>query len=387
MRKRGSRIFVILIGISGVLASQQARHPGWKGTITDESGIQVVRNPSEPLYGEFSFDLKEDFRLGGDPEKEAYYFPKGAVLSVGQEGDLLVADYGNRRVQMFDNEGVYIRTIGRQGQGPGEYMFPGGAHFDADGNIWVDGGRQIVVFSKDGNFVRNVPLITRTLMRKILRPGGSLIGTLQPQLASDGPKLELVKIEADGKASRTIAEFRNELSQAKEAIAFHHYSTWIVFASVSADAVAYGFSGDYKIFFADSEGKVSLILTKAEKLQAISDAEKDETREKGLFFQAGSNQKGMGVFFPDHRPCFAQFLADDAGRLYVLRVKSILDKDALTSVDVFSREGIYLYRMVWTVRPAAIRSGYLYDVREDPETNEYLVVRQKIMNWEAMKSR
>jgi hypothetical protein len=56
-------------------------------------------------------------------------------------------------------------------------------------------------------------------------------------------------------------------------------------------------------------------------------------------------------------------MADDAGRIYVFRFKSILKKDA------------------------AIRAGFLYEVREDPETGEYLVIRQKIMNWESMKAR
>jgi hypothetical protein len=101
----------------------------------------------------------------------------------------------------------------------------------------------------------------------------------------------------------------------------------------------------------------------------------------------GGNRKDEGVFFPDHRPFFTQFMADDAGRIYVLRLPSVLEKDGPARIDVFSREGVYLYRMTWTMRPAAIRAGCLYEVREDPETSEYLVIRHKIMNWEAMKSR
>jgi hypothetical protein len=367
------------------LAGQTGK-PVWKGTVTIEDGIKVVKNPAEPLYGEFSFDLKEDLRLGGDPTKEASYFPKGAVLAVNDAGDPIVTDWGNRRVQMFDKTGAFIRTIGRQGQGPGEYMFPTGVLFDADGNIWVDGGRQFVVFSKDGLFVKNVA-ITKSLMQKLLGPGGSIFGTLQPQRTPDGPKLELIRIEPDGKTSRTIAEFRNELSHSKEAMAFHFYSTWIRFASVSADSFAYGFSGEYKIFIADAEGNVSLILTKPEKPQAISSSEKDETRKNGLYYWSGGSRKDEGTFFPDHRPFFSQFMSDDAGRLYVLGHTSILEKAAPTRVDVFSREGIFLYRMSWTSRPAAIRAGYLYEVREDPETSEYLVIRHRIANWEAMKSR
>jgi hypothetical protein len=37
--------------------------------------------------------------------------------------------------------------------------------------------------------------------------------------------------------------------------------------------------------------------------------------------------------------------------------------------------------------PDAIRGGFFYEVREDPETSEYLVIRQKIANWESMKAR
>jgi hypothetical protein len=386
MRKLATILVIAVCFGAGLMLAAQAGKPAWKGTVATEDGVKVVKNPSEPLYGEFVFDLKEDLRLGGDPEKEASYFPKGAWLSVDAAGNLIVSDIGNRRVQMFDKNGAFVRAIGRQGQGPGEYMFPGGIYFDADGNIWVDGGRGMVVFSKDGLFVRNVS-VANSLMRKMLGPGGSFIGTTQPSPGQGGPKLELIKVEPDGKTLRTIAEFRNELSQAKEAIAFHYYSTWINFVPVSADSFAYGFSGEYRIWYADDEGRTLFVMTKMEKPQAISAGEKDETRKNGLTLWMGGKSRDEGAFFPDHRPYFAQFMADDAGRLYVPRLNSILEKNAPHRVDVFSREGVYLYRMTWASWPAAIRGGFFYEVREDPETSEYLVIRQKIANWEAMKSR
>jgi hypothetical protein len=43
--------------------------------------------------------------------------------------------------------------------------------------------------------------------------------------------------------------------------------------------------------------------------------------------------------------------------------------------------------MAWATLPAAIKAGFLYEVRQDPETDEYLVVRHKITNWESMRSR
>ena len=102
----------------------QTRKPAWKGKVVVEDGVKVVKNPSQSLYGEFEFELEEDLTIGGDPNKEEYYFPKGARLSVDDDGNFYVCDGGNRRIQMYDKEGVFVRTIGRQGQGPGEYMYP-----------------------------------------------------------------------------------------------------------------------------------------------------------------------------------------------------------------------------------------------------------------------
>ncbi|MDH4198575.1 MAG: hypothetical protein OEW05_14265 [Candidatus Aminicenantes bacterium] len=196
----------------------------------------------------------------------------------------------------------------------------------------------------------------------------------------------MIKVDPEGKTSKTIAEFRDELSQAKRAISFHYYSNRICFTPVSADSFVYGFSDEYKIYFADADGKPTLVMTKTEKPQAISAKEKEETRANGIYAVVGSNNLDEGVFFPDHRPFFSRLMADDLGRIYVIRINSILEKDGPIRVDVFSGEGIYLYRMTWTSRPAAIRAGFFYEVRQDPETSEYLVIRHKIANWAALKS-
>jgi hypothetical protein len=46
--------FLLLFGFS---ISQK---PQWKGTIEEENGVKVIKNPNEPLYGEISFNLEED---------------------------------------------------------------------------------------------------------------------------------------------------------------------------------------------------------------------------------------------------------------------------------------------------------------------------------------
>jgi hypothetical protein len=51
-------MYLILIGSAGLQEFQ------WKGTIEQEGGIKVIKNPEESLYGEITFELEEDLTIG-----------------------------------------------------------------------------------------------------------------------------------------------------------------------------------------------------------------------------------------------------------------------------------------------------------------------------------
>jgi len=359
---------------------------GWRGTIATENGVKVVRNPAEPLYGTFAFDLEDDLVIGGDPAKEDYYFPKGGVLSVDDEGNIYVADFGNRRVHVFDKSGKFLWPLGRRGQGPGEYQSPGRVLFDPQGNPCVWGPRELVCFGKDGSFMKKIPVKT-FLSTSMLGPRGTIIGTTQPRLGSGGPKYTLVQLDPEGAPLRTVAEYRGEFKENQTAIVLHAYGNRIAFAPLTPETFVYGFSETYRIHVADVEGRTVLLIAKDEKPQSISGKEKDETRESGIYALIGTNEKKLDDgMFPDHRPFFGQILTDDAGRIYVVRSGSILDKDASRKVDVFSKDGYYLYAVAWRSFPSVLKAGFFYEVREDKETSEYEVVRRRIKNWSSMKT-
>ena len=381
-------LFLSLFLINLVLsAPAQSQKPGWKGKIETENGVKVIRNPAEPLYGEFAFDLEEDLRIGGDPTAESTYFPNGFAVRVrpDEKGNLYVVDQWTKRVLLFDPNGKLIRLIGRQGQGPGEYQLPRDV-FIGGGQIYVYGIREMVIFAPDGTFLRKVNLKT-FLSRAILGPGGSLIGTLQPS-ALDGFKQNLVQLDSKGTMVRTIAEYKGECADNPKGMVSHWYSSEIAFTPLTADSFAYGYSAEYKIWISDGEGKSVVVLTKEEKPAPISGKEKDETRKEGGYFAwfgIGSKKPADSIIFPDHRPYFSfvrgAFQNDDRGRLYVVRLVSILEKEGPYPIDVFSKDGIYLYRMSWPFIPAAIERGAMYRVLTDEDTGECFIVRYKIKNW------
>jgi len=106
---------VFVFAVSG---ADQSVPAGWKGTIATENGVRIIKNPEQPLYGEFAFDLQQELSIGGDPTKDDYYFPRGAVLGVGQKGELIVSDLQNSRVMVMTRRGNSSVRSGGRGRGP-----------------------------------------------------------------------------------------------------------------------------------------------------------------------------------------------------------------------------------------------------------------------------
>ncbi len=94
---------------------------------------------------------------GGSLPIEQSFFKVGD-LEVDSKGNIYVADFSDRRIKKFSPEGEFIITIGRPGQGPGEF---GGTFFmelDARDNLFVVDGvnGRIQKFSSDGEYIKSI---------------------------------------------------------------------------------------------------------------------------------------------------------------------------------------------------------------------------------------
>jgi DNA-binding beta-propeller fold protein YncE len=94
--------------------------------------VQKFTEDGEPVkvWGQYGQPLPEI------PEsKGSFWGPRG--IAVSTEGQVFVADTGNKRIVVFDEEGNYVTEFGTAGFDPGQFDEPVGVAVASDGTVYV----------------------------------------------------------------------------------------------------------------------------------------------------------------------------------------------------------------------------------------------------------
>jgi hypothetical protein len=358
-------------------------------TDTLPGGVVQVTSGAGGLWGEGDgWRLVDELRLGGVDAEGAEMFGTIPAIAADARGRILVLDHPAREVRVFGPEGDHLRTLGREGSGPGEFRNPVGLALHPDGSVWIvdPGNGRYTVFEEDGTF--------RTTHTRPMGyfawpfPGGfDAEGRLWDLAAPD----VLVGLSMEGQPADTarIPQYESERVRVTRddgaglmtmVAPFRPMLRW----QIDARGHLWSAVSDRFRFVQERLGGDTVrIVTRTHTPVRVTPAEADSVREgmQSVIASFGESVRVEGdLGAPDHKPAFQAFLVDPEGHLWVEPSRAPGEPRTL---EVFRPDGAYLGRVpidpglqLVGVRPF-FRGDALYAVVND-ELDVPQVVRYRI---------
>eukprot|EP00112_Aurelia_sp_Birch-Aquarium-sp1_P016051 Seg3600.2 transcript_id=Seg3600.2/GoldUCD/mRNA.D3Y31 product="E3 ubiquitin-protein ligase TRIM71" protein_id=Seg3600.2/GoldUCD/D3Y31 len=142
---------MLQFGSEGESESQLCRP--W-GVCTDRDGNIIVADRSNNRIQ--IFDCKGNFMYKfGSAGSRNGQFDRPAGVSVDNQNRIIVADKDNHRVQIFKLDGTFVLKFGERGSKNGQFTYPWDTAANSEGRILVSDTRnhRVQLFSQDGTFI------------------------------------------------------------------------------------------------------------------------------------------------------------------------------------------------------------------------------------------
>lgn len=371
MRNKPNVIPIVLfLLVIMLLVFCQKQKTEWKGTIEEIDGVTVVKNPKDPMYGEEIFSIEKEFTIGKTEDQEEYMLSLPRSIAVDDDGSIYVLDLKESHIKVFDNKGVYKKTIGRRGQGPGDLQGPLGIQITGQNEIMVNNltSSHLVYFNLKGDFLRMESMTG--IPRSILKMDScgdficSFLKTVQPL------KVVLEKYNSRQERLFSIIEIEPDYSKVYSPLAKS-----IIFDVTKDNDIIWAITNKYEIMITNAEGNLTHKIIKAYDPVEISE------EEKQILLQ--QTPLRSGVKFPKHfPPLLDTFISvDEDGRIFIGTYER--GKDGVSYYfDVFDAEGKYITKVPIRHKmrtPIIWKNDKLYTIEEDEEG--YQVVRRYKVNW------
>jgi hypothetical protein len=331
--------------------------------IEHQNGVTIISNPKIPRP-ENGFPIrlvfKEELSIGAEEGDEEYMFGKRVNFITDDLGNFYVNDWDRKEIRKFDPEGNFLLTIGRPGQGPGEFRNPWGPTFVSEGKMFVMdiAANRLSFFDTNGNFLRQAKIPAGMSIHFINSDGHFLIRESKILQETDVFKYAisnglynnqfycLAEIHTQVHENRRDTRSRaHSLAKIASDAAFQPTTTIFM---TQDDLVYFGYSEKYEIKIFSREGKICKIIQRDYDPIKIAKKHKEDyiryqkdelwrflrERDKPLIKEIIKLVK-----YPKHKPAYNKFVLMENGWLAVV-VDHSQGEEAL--FDLFDKQGAYI---------------------------------------------
>lgn len=349
-----------------------------------------------------------------------------AGVAFDASDNLYVLDRQGAHVLVYDRTGRHVRTIGKQGQGPGELMVPLALAIGGDGTVIIsDIGRPgYSLFRPDGTFIRNIIMEGYmpglgsggvgwhprggivAAVREPMGPGsGTRTQNIMPLLFQPLAGGEPTRLYNIPQAIRVQQESRGANDVRVRVSPPPMFSPAVLFGVIPNGQMALSFTSGYTVRILDASGQTVRYLQRPMRTRLTTEADRQRGRENQREVMAsGRNQirvqiggPGPGpaarepsrqdmerrlseMEFADTIPALRGLRVAPSGKLWVERTGPVVGESG--PIDLVTPEGQYLGTITGTALPDAIsRNGLAAYIERDDDGVERVVVRRLPENW------
>lgn len=361
-RKHLQGIALLLI-LCGILAMGSHCEPAaaadWKGERETIEGIVHIRNPKTPIQSAQTIRPREIWRIGEEPDDltdEDELIGYINEIMIDEDGNYYLLDRAFSHIKIYSPQGKFLRIIGREGEGPGEFRQPGGFYFQKNGNIAIAQmmpGRLIII-DRQGIPAGNISFselggMGMNILHKVEGgPGFGLISMMITSMTDQGVSMneKWFSIDDEGNLIQTYLEKSQESSSRGGNVSIEVNAEdeigrlWS--QSEQGDAYIARSQNEYKIEVFNPRGTLVKVIERdyesvkltEEELEAMA-AQMPQLHNGGAEVEMGFNEYKRDVIGIYPRP---------NGELWVATSATDVDcqKSGICTLDVFDGEGRFV---------------------------------------------
>jgi hypothetical protein len=348
--------------------------------IKTENGVIVVSNPIKPVMiggKSVQLTLKENLRIGDKADEKDTLFADIRAARVDTEGRIIVLDWKDFKIKIFDNKGKIVRSFGKKGQGPEEWGQAQDISLTPENNILVfdPGNKRLGLYTQDGKGLKEIPLGKLFPDPARMDAEGNIWAVI---LSRDSAKktYQLIKYDLKLNPLATSASVSAEAGPAHNNV----YPEWLVFEQYGKGGWIWAFTAKYELMITNSQGIVKKKIVKDYRPTKVSESRKKDYIERV--------KKSMGedaayilpnLVFPSDFPPIVSFRTDEKGRVFVRTYET--DAQGNVFFDVFDPEGRYISRFPHPDQEKlfAVRNDEAYFLIQENEEGLPLIKRYQLL--------
>ena len=363
-------------------------------TETGEDGVPTAITSMVPKYDVPLLTFVEEVRLHQDEDRPESLLHQAFQYERGPDGNYYVMDRGNGRIAVFGPDGEFVRSFGREGDGPGEFRSPMLQSVDEQGVILYDSrSRRVIHFSLGGELLGTYSnlKVSGSTVRMTLDGDCLVLMSIQSERRPDLSRNTWYLMTVVTTAGDTIGSVASGRSFQPAPVRIEggpmiilqiHYGALAMLAHYPGTGILAEDGSKPEFSLYDLRGHLlkrfrmemeSRPVTEADREVVLADyrrrleEEKDETSQRLLRLEMEH------ALFADRMPYYQSVGMDGFGYFWVYPPGDLFTADAMAPVRVMllSPEGEYLGDVEMPPGIAGGSHPYLCTRLENPETGDY----------------